>query len=59
MIPPFVIFNAKQLNILWTRGEVAGTLYGVSDSGWTDMGLFGWLEEHFLAHTVSAHPLLW
>ena len=40
MIPPFVIFDTKQLNILWTRGEVAGTLYGVSDSGWTDIGLF-------------------
>ena len=53
-IPPFVIFDAKQLNTLWTRGEVAGTRYGLSDSGWTDRGLFfGWLEEHFLAHAAS------
>ena len=39
VIPPFVIFDAKQLNHLWTRGEVAGTRYGLSDSGWTDRGL--------------------
>ena len=59
MIPPFVIFDAKQLNHLWTRGEVAGTRHGVSDSGWTDRGLFfSWLEEHILAHAVPALPLL-
>ena len=59
MIPPFVIFDAKQLNHLWTRGEVSGTRYGLSDSGWTDRGLFmGWLEEHFLVHAVPARPLL-
>ena len=59
VIPPFIIFDAKQLNKLWTRGEVPGTRYGLSDSGWTDRGLFfGWLEEHFLVHAVSARPLL-
>lgn len=59
MIPPFVVFDAKQLNHLWTRGEVPGTRYGLSESGWTDRGLFyGWLEEHFLAHAVPGRPLL-
>ena len=29
-IPPFVIFDAKQLNPLWTRDEVGGTRYGLS-----------------------------
>ena len=47
VIPLFVIFDAKQLNH-WTRGEVSGTRYGLSDSGWTDQALFyGWPEEHF------------
>ena len=35
-MPPFVIFSAKRLNHLWTLGEVPGTRYGLSDSGWTD-----------------------
>lgn len=58
-IPPFVIFAAKQLNHLWTKGEVPGTRYGLSESGWTDRELFhGWLEKHFLIHAVGARPLL-
>ena len=58
-VPPFIIFDAKQLNHLWTHGEVPGTRYGLSDSGWTDRGLFhGWLKEHFLLHAVSGRPLL-
>lgn len=56
---PFVIFNAKQLNPLWTRGEIPGTRYGLSDSGWTDQELFhGWLKDHFLTHAVAGRPLL-
>ena len=58
-MPPFVVFAAKQLNHMWTNGEVPGTRYGLSDSGWTDRGLFhGWLMEHFLTHAVSGRPLL-
>ena len=58
-MPPFVIFSAKRLNHQWTLGEVPGTRYGLSDSGWTDRDLFnGWLDEHFLVHTVPGRPLL-
>ena len=58
-IPPMVIFNAKQLNPLWTKGEVPGTRYGLSDKGWTDQVLFkGWLKDHFLVHAVPGRPLL-
>ena len=59
MIPLFVIFDAKQLNQLWTRGEVSGTRYGLSDSGWTDQALFyEWLEEHYLCHAIHGRPLI-
>ena len=45
-LPPFVIFNAKQLNPLCTRGEIPCTRYGLSSSGWTDQKLFhGWLKH--------------
>ena len=58
-MPPFIIFDAKQLNILWTKGEVPGTRYGLSKNGWTDQELFkGWLKDHFLIHAVSGRPLL-
>ena len=35
-IPPFVIFAAKQVNYLWTKNEVPGTRFAVSDKGWID-----------------------
>ena len=58
-IPPFVIFDAKRLNMEWRKGEVVGTAYGLSSNGWVDSELFrGWLSEHFLTHAVGARPLL-
>ena len=32
-IPPFVIFDRKSLNQSMTKGEVPGTLYGLSQNG--------------------------
>ena len=58
-IPPFVIFDAKSLNMEWTRDEVPGTTYGLSDRGWIDMELFkGWFTDHFLQFAVTARPIL-
>ena len=58
-LPPFIIFAAKQLKYLWTRNEVSGTRYAVSDKGWVDQKLFFFLlEEHFLTHAVAYCPLL-
>jgi len=59
VIPPMVIFDAKKLCHSWTKDEVPGTSYRLSDKGWITTELFlGWLTEHFLEHAVSAHPLL-
>ena len=53
-IPPFVIFDAKTLNIEWTKGEIPGTRYGLSNTGWVDTYLFKkWLKDHFLEHAVG------
>ena len=58
-IPPILIFDAKKLCPAWTRVEVPGTAYGLSDKGWITTELFeSWLEEHFLEHAVAARPLL-
>jgi len=58
-IPPFIIFDAKNLNVEWTRDEVPGTIYGLSDNGWIDMILFKeWFIHHFLKHAGLARPLL-
>ena len=58
-IPPFIIFAAKQLNEPWTRDEVSGSRFAVSDSGWIDQELFFyWLRDHFMTNAVAARALL-
>ena len=56
ILPPFIIFAAKQINPQWCTDEVSGTRYAISDNGWIDQELFHfWLDEHFLSNVT---PLL-
>ena len=48
-IPPMIIFEGKYLNHEWTIGEVPGTIYGMSEKGWTDQELFMLWLKHFKA----------
>ena len=58
-IPPMVVFDRKHLQVEMTAGEVPGTFYGLSDSGWMDAELFQeWFSNHFLVHVPSARPVL-
>lgn len=59
IIPPYIIFAAKQLNELWTHDEVSGSRYAVSNKGWVDQELFYfWLKVHFIPNAISHRPLL-
>ena len=54
-----VISDAKNLNHAWTRNEVSGSKYGLSDKGWINTDLFEeWLIEHFIEYAVPRCPLL-
>ena len=58
-MPPFIIFDNKTLNPSLTVGEIPGTLYGLSGSGWIDSELFlDWFRQHFLVYAPKARPLL-
>jgi len=58
-ILPMIIFDAKKLNHAWTKNEVPGSRYGLSDNGWINSDLFeGWLVEHFIRFAVPGRPLL-
>ena len=54
-----VIFDAKALNYEWTKGEIPGTMYGSSATGWVDTHLFKkLLTDHLLKNAVAGRPLL-
>ena len=58
-ILPFVIFDRQTLNQAMTRGEVPGTLYGLSRNGWINSDLFyHWFTNHFLQYAPPTCPLL-
>ena len=58
-IPPMVIWDRKTLSPELAKGEVPGTLYGLSYSGWMDAGFFKiWFQRHFLRHAPVTQPLL-
>ena len=58
-IPPMVVFDCKTLKLVMTTGEVPGTFYGLSESGWMDTVFFEeWLKNHFLLYAPPARPLL-
>ena len=58
-LPPFVIFNRKTLNAKATEGEVPGTFYGLSSSGWMTQDLFyHWFEQQFLQYAPQIRPLI-
>ena len=47
-MPPFIVLDRKTLNPTFTRGEVPGTLYGLSTNGWMNQDLFHQLfVKHF------------
>ena len=59
VLPPLVIFARKALNPDLTRGEVPGTMYGLTDNGWMDGEVFeNWFTHHFLSHAPAVRPLL-
>ena len=58
-IPPLVVFDRKTLNMKATEGEVPGTFYGLSSSGWMTQDLFyHWFEHQFLQYAPQIRPLL-
>ena len=58
-IPPMVIIDRKNLSQTFCEGEVPGTIYGLSTSGWMNMELFHlWFSQHFLKYVPSCRPIL-
>lgn len=58
-IPPFIVVNRKTLGRDFTKGEVPGTLYGLSANGWMTQELFHqWFLNHFLKYASPKQPII-
>ena len=58
-IPPMIIWARKTMRPELAVGEIAGTLYGLSEKGWMDSRLFHmWFRRHFLRYAPATRPLL-
>ena len=54
-----VLFDRKVLKPELTVGEVPGTLYGLTDNGWSNSEMFSlWFQNHFLRHIPAVRPVL-
>ena len=60
VLPPLIIIDAKKIRQAWTKNEVPGSKYGVSDNGWINTDLFeSWFYELFLPNAIKDRPLLY
>lgn len=57
-IPPLVIFDRLSLNEAMTKGEVPGTIYGLSHNGWITREIFRQWFDHFILSIPSARPII-
>ena len=57
-LPPMVIFDRQTFSIELATGEIPGTTYGFSQSGWIDQDSFDkWFDKYFLLYAPAARPL--
>ena len=55
-LPPFILYKGVNLFLRWTRGGPAGTVYGMSESGWMETANFlEWFKKMFVP---AVTPLL-
>ena len=57
-IPPMVIFDRMTLNNAMTKGEVPGTIYGLSHNGWMTRDIFREWFKHFLLSIPPVRPVI-
>lgn len=58
-LPPMIVWPRKTMPPSLAFGEVPGSVYGMSDSGWMSQLLFNhWFKCHFLRYAPAARPLL-
>lgn len=58
-LPPFIIWEGKTMSPELAVGELPGTEYGLSDSGWMNSTLFAlWFRKVFLRYAPATRPII-
>ena len=57
-LPPLIIFDRMTLNEVFTKGEVLGTIYGLSHNEWITRKIFNGWFKHFVHSIPSVRPVL-
>ena len=58
-IPPLIIWKRKTMTPEMAIGEIVGTQYGFSESGWTNSILFdSWFKKQFMRYAPAGRPLI-
>ena len=57
-LPPLIIFDRMTLNEAFTKGEVPGTIYGLSHNGWITREIFNGWFKHFVRSIPSMRPVI-
>ena len=58
-IPPLIIWKRRTMSPDMAVGELPGTQYGFSDSGWMKAKLFdSWFRKQFMRYAPASRPLL-
>jgi len=52
MLPPMALFKGERYNYEWGKGEVPGTVHGMSPNGWIDQDLFTRVNYQFSSTTI-------
>ena len=61
-LPPFILYKGKNMYQRWIEGGPAGTLYGITESGWMDgANYLSWFTKLFLpavSHLTKTAPVV-
>ena len=58
-IPPLIVWKRKTMAPEMATGEIPGTHYGFSETGWTNSVLFdSWFKKMFVRYAPASRPLI-
>ncbi|KAK3796229.1 hypothetical protein RRG08_006799 [Elysia crispata] len=59
MLPPYILYAAKNFCVKWTENGPDGARYNVSDKGWMDTACFNdWFQNHFVTSLSQERPVI-